>query len=325
MTTQSPAWEQDHTFGQDQKRPGENRTFIVIAITAIMMVVEITAGWLYGSMALLADGLHMASHAAALVVSAAAYVFARRHARDARFNFGTGKVNALAGFTGGVVLVMFSVAMAVECFERLLEPIEIDWNDALAVAVLGLVVNVVCVVVLGNDHGHDHQHDHDHSHDHSHDHAGHSHDHDADHRHAHSKDHNLYSAYLHVMADAMTSVVAIVGLLIGKYLHWVWLDPLIGVLGSLLVAKWSLDLLRATARVLLDMRTSQTLDELLRCALQSDADEVVDLHVWAIGPSIHAVEATVLSSNPQPVADYRARLPAALGLAHIHIEVHARG
>lgn len=326
MTTDAPAWEQDHTFGQDLKRPGESRTFLVIGITAVMMIVEIAAGWFFGSMALLADGLHMASHAAALTVSAAAYVFARRYARDQRFNFGTGKVNALAGFTGGVLLVMFSLAMAFECMERLLEPVDIEWNDAIAVAVLGLVVNLMCAVVLGADHGHGHPHDHDHSHDgHGHhDHDGHSHDHDMGHGHSHGKDHNLRSAYLHVLADAMTSVVAIIGLVVGKYLHWIWLDPLIGVLGSLLVAKWSIDLLRTTAGVLLDMRASETLHELLRCALKSDVDEVVDLHVWTIGPSIHAVEATVLSSNPRPVADYRARLPAALGLAHIHIEVHAR-
>ena len=213
--------------------------------------------------------------------------------------------------------------MAVECVERLLNPISITWNDALAVAVLGLVVNFVCVVVLGSDPAHDH-HDHDHSHDGHHDHDSHHHDLSHEHGHAHGKDHNLHAAYLHVLADTLTSVLAIGGLLAGKYLNLIWVDPLIGVIGAVLVAKWSTGLLSATSHVLLDMRSSETLDELLRCALKSDVDEVVDLHVWTIGPSIHAVEATVLSSNPQPVAAYRARLPEALGLAHIHIEVHAR-
>lgn len=314
-------WEQDHSFGQHEKRPGESRTLVVIAITAVMMIVEIVAGWMFGSMALLADGLHMASHAAALTISAFAYVYARQHARDPQFNFGTGKVNALGGYTGGVLLVLFALGMAFECAERLLNPVEINFNDAIAVAVLGLVVNIVCVFVLGDSHQHEHGHDHDHSHGRSHDHD-HHHDHDHGPDHVHERDHNLQAAYLHVLADALTSVLAIGGLLAGKYAHWLWIDPLIGVLGAILVAKWSIGLLRATARMLLDQRSSETLHELLAACLTTDTDRVVDLHVWRIGPDQHAVEATIVSSQPQPPTSYRAKLPRELGLAHIHIEVH---
>ena len=189
-------WEHDHTFAQDERRPGESRTLIVIAITATMMVVEIFAGIHYGSMALLADGLHMASHTVALGITAFAYYYARRHARDRNFSFGTGKVNSLGGFTGAILLAVFAFYMAIESLERLVDPVEIAFNQAIVVAVLGLVVNGVSVFILGADghnHGHDHHLDHGHSHDHHHSHSGHSHHH-------HEHDHNLKSAYLHVMA-----------------------------------------------------------------------------------------------------------------------------
>lgn len=333
MTEHAEAdWEQDHSFGQHKKRPGESRTVVVIIITSAMMIVEIVAGWLFGSMALLADGLHMASHAAALTISAIAYVFARRHAHDPQFNFGTGKVNALGGYTGGVLLVLFAIGMAFECAERLLNPVPISFNDAIAVAVLGLVVNVACVFVLGDghehahghDHGGGHEHDHSHAHDHGHSH-GHDHGHSHSHEHAHEhhvSDHNLHAAYLHVLADALTSVLAIGGLLAGKYANWVWVDPLIGVLGAVLVAKWSIGLLRLTARMLLDHRSSEALHQLIAACLTSEADRIVDLHVWRISPDLHAVEVTIVSTQPQPPTAYRAKLPCELGLAHIHIEVH---
>lgn len=325
MTEQAAAaWEQDHSFGQHQRRPGESRTIVVIGITAVMMVVEIAAGWMSGSMALLADGLHMASHAAALTISAFAYVYARRHAHNPKFNFGTGKVNALGGYTGGVLLVLFSVGMAFECGERLLKPVPIEFNDAIAVAVLGLAVNIFCAFVLSDSQGHSHNagHSHDHGHDHEHDHSHDCREAASSSSSAHSGDHNLRAAYLHVVADAMTSVLAIAGLLVGKYWGLVWVDPLIGVLGSILVAKWSIGLLRMTARILLDRRSSESLHRLLEACLQTDSDRVVDLHVWLIGPDIHAVEATIVSTNPQLPTVYRSKLPSDLGLAHIHIEVH---
>jgi cation diffusion facilitator family transporter len=210
-------WQHDHIFGQDQQRVGEKRTLIVIAVTATMMVVEITTGILFGSMALLADGLHMGSHAVALLIALIAYIYARRHAGDERFSFGTGKVNALAGFTGAVLLAVFALVMAWESFDRLLDPVPIAFNSAILVAVVGLLVNGGCALILdaGHSHGNDHHHD-----------------------------HNLRSAYLHVIADALTSVLAIAALLTGKYLGWNWMDPVMGMVGAALVARWSVGLLR---------------------------------------------------------------------------------
>jgi cation diffusion facilitator family transporter len=223
-------WTHDHTFGQHRQMPGERRTLIVVAITATMMVVEITCGVLYGSMALLADGLHMASHAIALVIAYGAYVFARRYARDERFSFGTGKVNSLAGFTGAILLAGFALMMAWESVDRLFNPVMIRFNQAIVVAIVGLVVNAVSAVILG---GHGHSHDQGHEH-------GHAHEDDHDHgHHHHHDDHNLRSAYLHVIADALTSLFAIIALLGGKYLGLAWLDPVMGIVGATLVAHWS--------------------------------------------------------------------------------------
>lgn len=313
----SPRWECDHSFGQDQQRPGERQTLVVIGINIVMMIVEISAGVMYGSMALLADGLHMASHAAALTIAAFAYIYARRHARDERFNFGTGKVNSLAGFASGVLLLLFSLSMVAECAERFFDPHDISFTESIAVAVLGLVVNLVCVFVLGEDShaGHVHLHEHDHDHD-----APHSHDHS--HGHSHGHDHNLQAAYLHVLADALTSVLAIVGLLIAQHWGAIWVDAVIGLLGAILVTKWSFGLLRQAGKILLDMRGPDVLCDLIRTALEVADDKVVDLHVWSIGPGIYAVEATLLTSNVRPTSVYRSRIPNDLGLAHIHIEVH---
>mgnify|MGYP005851822403 CR=1 FL=1 len=219
----------DHIFGQDQRRAGESRTLIVIALTAVTMVVEIVAGWLFGSMALLADGLHMGSHAVALTISAAAYIYARKRAGDPRFSFGTGKVNALGGFTGAILLAGFALLMAGESIHRFIEPVPIRFNSAILVAVVGLVVNGLSVFILGDrGHGHNHHQDDGHHHDHHH-------------------DHNLRSAYLHVLADALTSVLAIAALLAGKYLGWNWMDPAMGIVGAILVARWSLGLIRQTS------------------------------------------------------------------------------
>jgi cation diffusion facilitator family transporter len=193
-------WEHGHSFGQEERRSGELRTLIVIGITATMMVVEIVAGIAFGSMALLADGMHMASHAVALSINAFAYIYARKHAHDSRFSFGTGKVNALGGFSGAVLLAMFALFMAWESVERLMFPTEIVFNSAIIVAVLGLLVNGVSVFILGENHHHGDEHDHQHSHD---DDEEHHHSH---HDHGHHHDHNLRSAYLHVLADALTSL-----------------------------------------------------------------------------------------------------------------------
>jgi cation diffusion facilitator family transporter len=300
----------DHTFGQDQIRPGERRTIIVIVITAAMMLVEIAAGVLFGSMALLADGLHMGSHAAALGIAVFAYIYARRFARDARYTFGTGKVNFLAGFAGAILLAAFALLMAYESVHRLITPVTISFDQAILVAVLGLIVNVLCVVILGLPHQHHHANGEHHEHHHSHE---------------HEHDYNLRSAYLHVLADALTSVTAIVALLAGKFLHWVWMDPAMGILGSVLVARWSIDLLRATSAVLLDRQAPQGLVDDIKSRLQSTPGVMLsDLHVWCIGPSIYAADIVLASDEPMPPDYYKSLLPHNSPIVHATVEVHPR-
>ena len=286
-------------------RTRANPTLIVVVITAITMVVEIAAGIVYGSMALLADGLHMASHAVALGIAAFAYRYVRRHAADPGFSFGSGKVNALAGYSGAVLLGVFALIMAVESIERLANPVEIAVNAALVVAVVGLLVNGACVLILGFKGGHAHAHGHDHHHHH---------------------DHNFRSAYLHVIADALTSVLAIGALLAAKYFRQVWLDPAMGIVGALLVARWSVGLLRQSGRVLLDRQAGAEDLEAIRKAIEKEpATEVVDLHVWEIGPGRRAAILSIQAADPQSLDAYRAMLPTGLGLAHVTIEVSPRG
>ena len=296
-------WHHDHTFAQDQRKSGESRTLIVIGITAVMMVVELMAGVVYGSMALLADGLHMASHAAALSITAFAYVYARRNARNSRYSFGTGKVNALGGFTSAILLAIFAVFMGFESIVRLLSPVEIVFNQAILVAVLGLLVNGVCVFILGFD-GHDHHH------------------HDDEHHRHDDHDHNLKAAYFHVIADALTSVLAIFALLTAKYFGLIWMDPVMGIVGSVLVARWSYGLLGSTSSVLLD-RQAESIQSKIRALIEVDDNtRVTDLHVWSIGPAIYSAQIAVLAHNPLAPAEYKALIPAALGLVHISVEMH---
>jgi cation diffusion facilitator family transporter len=321
-------WRHDHSFGQDRRRPGETRTQIVIAITATMMVVEIAAGVLFGSMALLADGLHMASHAVALGINAYAYAYARRHAHDAGYSFGTGKVNTLGGFTGAVLLAAFALLMASESVQRLVVPVPIAFDQAIWVAVLGLVVNGVSMLILGHHHGHEPR-----QHVHEYDHDDHHHDHDYDHGddHGHSAalhtaehDHNLVSAYLHVLADALTSVLAIGALLAAKYLGFTWMDPVMGLVGAALVARWSFGLLKATSAVLLDRNAPPAACAAVRQALEgTDGNRVVDLHVWCIGLNLYAAALTVVTPNPRPPEHYKALLPPELNIVHATIEVHS--
>ncbi len=285
---------------------GEARTRWVVAMTAATMVVEIVAGVLYGSMALLADGLHMASHAAALGLSAFAYAYARRHAHDLRFTFGTGKVNSLAGFASAVVLVLFAVMMGIESVRRFLEPVPIAYNQAIAVAVLGLIVNGISVFILREGHGHGHGHGH----------------HEGDHHHEHHDDHNLRAAHLHVLADALTSVLAIAALLAAKYFGVNWMDPAMGIVGGILVARWSWGLMGATSRVLLDHQAPQDVLEDLRTALGSSSIELVDLHVWEIGPGYKAAILGVETAGDIEVEDIKRLVPERLGIAHLTVELH---
>lgn len=293
-----------HAFGQDKKRPGESRTLIVIAITATMMVVEITAGILYGSMALLADGLHMASHAAALSINAFAYVYARKNAHNPTFSFGTGKVNALGGFSGAILLAVFAILMIWESGNRLFEPVEIFFNQAILVAVIGLVVNGASVFILGVK-------------EEEHDHGGHTH--------AHKHDHNLKSAYLHVLTDALTSVLAIFALLTAKYFGFVWMDPIMGIVGAILITRWSIGLLRSTSAILLDKQASKDIQDKIIQSVESDGQSLVtDLHVWSIGPNIYAALISILSDSVITPAEYKARIPKELGLNHVSIEVEQK-
>ena len=310
------AWTHDHVFDQDQVRPGERRTLIIVFVTAVFMVVEIAAGLYYGSMALLADGLHMASHSAALGISVAAYVYARRHAGDRRFSFGTGKVNSLAAFASAILLVSFAAIMAVESIERLFDPVVIGFDQAILVAVLGLLVNGASAWLLAST-----PHHHDHGHDHDCDHHGHHHG-DASVP-EFRKDHNLRAAYLHVLADALTSLLAILALLAGKYAGAAWLDPVMGIVGAILVAHWSWGLLRVSAKVLLDWRAEDPLIDRLRGALLVDrSDRIADLHFWTIGQGQHAAEVTIVTDHARSPNHYKTLIPDDLGIAHVTIEVH---
>lgn len=301
-------WQHDHVFGQDRTMPGERRTLLIVVITAIMMVVEIIAGLAFGSMALLADGLHMASHATALGITVLAYVCARRWAADTRFAFGTGKINSLAGFGSAVLLGGFAVVMATESTERLFNPVDIAFDQALIVAVVGLLVNGGSAWLLATTpHAHGHSHGHSHGH--------------GDHHHRH--DHNLRAAYFHVLADALTSVLAIVALLAAKYTQANWLDPMIGILGALLVARWSYGLLKESGRVLLDRQADRTVTEPLRQAIEGTSDDrVSDLHVWSIGHRIFAAEIRIVSDSPETPDHYRSLIPAHLNIVHASVEVH---
>ena len=298
-------WQHDHTFGQDQKRKGESRTFIVIAITATMMVIEVFTGFIFGSMALLADGLHMASHATALIINLYAYIYARRHANDLSFSFGTGKVNALGGFTGAVLLAVFALMMAWGSVERIINPVSIAFNQAIFVALIGLIVNGASVFILGHEGENHHGHDHD------------------DHHHDHHHDHNLKSAYYHVLADALTSVLAIFALLVGKYYGLVWMDPVMGIVGAILVCRWSIGLLRDTSVVLLDKQGPENVQSKIKESIEKVEDnKVVDLHVWNIGPNIYSVILSVVTHYPEQPEYYKKLLPADLGLEHVTVEVY---
>lgn len=297
-------WQHEHVFHQDQVKPGEKRTLLIAVVTAVMMVVEVVAGLAYGSMALLADGLHMASHATALGIAVLAYVLARRYAGDSRFTFGTGKINSLAGFASAVLLLGFAIIMVTESTDRLINPVVISFNQAIVVAFVGLAVNGISAWVLVSTPHHEHDHD---------NHHGHSHHHD----------HNLRAAYLHVLADALTSVLAIIALLAGKYSGANWLDPAMGIVGAVLIARWALGLIRDAAKVLLDRQVDRDFDAPLRRAIEgSSTDRISDLHVWQIGHEIYAAEIAIVTSEPKPPQHYKSLIPKQLNIAHATIEVH---
>ncbi len=301
----------DHVFLGDAHDAHEKRTRYVVALTAGMMVVEIVAGWLTGSMALLADGFHMATHAGALGVAALAYRYARRHASDRRFTFGTGKVGELAGFASALVLALIALGIGAESVGRLFATPVIAYGEALWIAVLGLGVNLASAWLLGGDHHH-HGHSHAHGHHHGHEH-GHSHVH---------HDNNLRSAYFHVLADALTSVLAILALLAGRYLGWSWADAAMGVVGAIVIARWSWGLLRDTGRVLVDASANPGLEEEIREGIEDGDAVITDLHVWQVGPGKFAAIVSLVAERPLPPADYAARVTIHEELVHVTVETH---
>jgi cation diffusion facilitator family transporter len=305
-------WQHSHVFlgrGHDQN---ERRTWVVVGLTAVMMVAEIIGGTIFGSMALVADGWHMSTHAGALAIAALAYRFARRHAQDERFGFGTGKLGELGGYSSAIVLAMIALLIGYESALRLLNPVSISFDQAIAIAVIGLAVNLASAWLLRDDHKHS-----EHSKDDHDDH--HLEDHDEHHHH----DHNLRAAYLHVLADALTSVLAITGLLAGRFYGWVWMDPVMGIVGALVIAHWSLGLLRSSGAVLLDTVPDARLATQLKRRLEQGTDRVADLHLWRLGPGHLGVVASIVSDEPQAPEAYKARLAEFAGLSHVTVEVHA--
>jgi cation diffusion facilitator family transporter len=322
-----------HIFLGAGHERSEQRTWLVIALCGLVMVAEIGVGLVSGSIALVADGLHMSTHAGALLIAALAYSYARRHAADPRFAFGTGKLGDLAGFTSAVVLAMIALLIGYESVERLVNPIAIDVGQAMPIALLGLVVNLASAWLLsgGAHHHHGDRHDHDHDHDH-HDHGHGNHDHPVEahraealeaHLHAHvtHRDNNFRAAFVHVVADAAVSVLVIVGLIAARHFGWVWIDPAVGIVGALVIANWSWGLIRDTGAILLDMNADREMAEDMRKAIESDGDRLVDLHLWRLGPGHLGAIVSVVTSASRRCDFYRAKLARFRNLSHLTIEI----
>jgi len=299
-------WRHEHVFLGEHHERNEQRTWVVVGLTATMMVVEIIGGAAFGSMALMADGWHMSTHAGALGIAALAYRFARRHANNDRFAFGTGKLADLAGFSSALILAMIAFLIGYESALRLLEPVAIRFNEAIAIAVAGLGVNVASawLLAVGGEHR---DHDDERTRDH------------------HAHDHNLRAAYFHVLADALTSVLAIVALTGGLFFGWTWLDPITGIVGALVILSWSASLLRTAGAVLLDIVPNVAVAKLVRERLEQGTDRVADLHFWRLGPGHIGLIASIVCDHPQAPEVYKTRLAGLPDLSHVTIEVNACG
>jgi cation diffusion facilitator family transporter len=312
----------DHVFlGRDHER-NEKRVWLVIALTATMMVAEIVAGSIFGSMALMADGWHMSTHAGAMLISALAYMYARRNANNPRYTFGTGKLGDLAGFASAIVLALVALFIAWESIVRLANPVAIDFDQAILVAVLGLLVNLASAWLLRDDHdAHGGHHGH-HGHHGGHSHSGHHGDHAHAGGHGKAEDNNLRAAYLHVLADALTSVLAIAALILGRIYGWNALDPIMGIVGGLVIARWSWGLIGATSGVLLDAEPGAAdLADEIRHVMETPDDTVLDLHVWQVGPGHYATIVSVATTTEATPASYKEKLKAISGLSHVTVEV----
>jgi cation diffusion facilitator family transporter len=309
-------WTENHTFLGKHHSKHEQRTWSVVALTAVMMIIEIVGGTLFGSLALVADGWHMATHVTALAIAALAYLFARRHAADARFSLGTGKFGELAAFGSAIILGMIALSIAYDSMLRLGHPVAIHFVEAIPIAALGLCVNLASAWLLRDEHDHGHAHDNHADHKHIHDHT--HHDHGVSHH-----DINLRAAYVHVLADALISILAIAGLSAAWAFGWNFIDPLVGLVGAVVIASWSLSLLRTAGCVLLDTVPNADLAQRIRTRMELDGDRVCDLHVWQVGPGHIAVMASIVSAAPQAPAIYKQRLADLAGLSHVTVEVHA--
>jgi cation diffusion facilitator family transporter len=322
----------DHVFLGEGHERNERRTWTVIALCSFMMVAEIAGGLMFGSIALVADGLHMSTHASALLLAALAYRYARRHAADDRFSFGTGKFGDLAGFTSAIVLAMIALLIGYEALTRFIWPVPISFNEAIPIAVLGLVVNVASVLLLsgGTDgHGHGHGHEHGHGHAHEHDQEAafeHDHDHEHEHDHVHAagaahRDNNLRAAIVHVLADAAVSILVIAGLMLGRLLGWAWMDPTVGLIGAVVIAAWAYTLVRDTGAILLDMTPDRDMAKRMRAMIETDGDRLTDLHLWRLGPG-HLGAIISVATNKQRGPDYYQTLLGRFrALSHVTVEV----
>jgi cation diffusion facilitator family transporter len=319
-----------HVFLGTGHERNERRTWMVIALCTVMMAAEIVGGLLFGSIALVADGLHMSTHASALLLAALAYHYARRHANDERFSFGTGKLGDLAGFTSAIVLAMIAVLIGYEAITRFIWPVAINFNEAIPIAVLGLLVNVASVLLLsgghqGHEHGHARGHGRAQGHGHSHAHA-HEHDcaDDADHEHAGlnaHRDNNMRAAVVHVLADAAVSILVIAALLLGRFLGWAWMDPVIGLVGAVVIAAWGYTLIRDTGAILLDMTPDRGMAERMRATIETDGDRLTDFHVWRLGPGHLGAIVSVTTREQRGPDYYQARLARFRSLSHVTVEV----
>jgi len=403
----------DHVFLGTGHERNERRTWMVIALCTCMMIVEIVGGLLFGSIALVADGLHMSTHASALLLAALAYSYARRHCNDTRFSFGTGKLGDLAGFSSAIILAMIAILIAYEAVLRLIWPVAINFNEAIPIAVLGLIVNVASVFLLGGGHDHAHGHDHGHSRDHEHDHehdeaqefatsagpmkleifedgvpprfrlsfSGRAPDADdisieterpdgsrqafamsmryrylesvgeipephefaarvslnrggevhtiefTEHEHAHGsahRDNNMRAAVVHVLADAAVSVCVIFGLLLGRFLGWSWMDPVVGLIGAAVIAAWAYTLIRDTGAILLDMTPDRGMAERMRAAIETDGDRLTDFHLWRLGPGHLGAIVSVATEQARSAEYYQSLLKRFRSLSHVTVQVQRR-
>jgi cation diffusion facilitator family transporter len=309
----------DHVFLSTAHKQSEDRSWRVVWLCAAMMVIEIAGGYWYGSIALVADGLHMSTHAGALLLAALAYSFARKHASDPRFTFGTGKFGDLAGFCSAIILAMISLLIGYEAISRIFAPVPIHFTEAIPIACLGLVVNIISAWLLsGGGEGHSHGHSHHHAHDeHEHEHEEHGHNEAKT-----GRDNNMRAAVVHVIADAAVSVLVILGLLLAKFFGWLWLDPLAGIIGALVIASWAAGLIRDTGCILLDMNPDQAMAGKLRQAIESDGDTLTDLHLWRLGPGHLGAILCIGTNEPRGTDYYRAKLAGFSTLSHLTVEVH---